>query len=104
MFYDEYTRRAKEGGFDILDAGVRLYDVVWVIALALNSTATMVRSNNISESGCSNVSGELVPLEQFNYTNERMGCLIQWNLQQTNFSGVSVSYVYAVPCNCQLRK
>ena len=65
---------------------------MWVLAIALNNTAAMVRSGDINETGCSNVSGSLVLLEDFDYSNEKMGCLIQWNLQQTNFSGVSVSY------------
>ena len=89
-FENEYTRRAIEGRFDVVDAGIRAYDVIWVIALALNSTMLMVRSGDISQTGCSNVPGSLVPLEEFEYNNEKMGCLIQWNLQQTNFSGVSV--------------
>lgn len=74
-----------------MDAGIRAYDVVWVLALALNNTISMVRSGDINETGCNKVPGSLVPLEEFDYANERMGCLIQWNLQQTNFSGVSVS-------------
>ena len=90
-FENEYTRRAIGGGFDVVDASIRAYDVVWVVALALNNTLSMVRSGDISETGCDNVPGSLVPLEDFDYTNERMGCLIQWNMQQTNFSGVSVS-------------
>ena len=96
MFEDEYSKRAVAGGFDILDAGVRLYDVIWVLALALNNTMTMVRNNDISQTGCSNASGSLVPLEEFNYTNEKMGCVIQWNLQQTNFSGGSVSFTHCI--------
>ena len=84
-FEKEYTGRAIGGGFDVVDASIRAYDVIWVVALALNNTLSMVRSGNISETGCENVPGSLVPLEEFNYTNERMGCLIQWNMQQTNF-------------------
>ena len=71
-------------------AGV-MYDVIWVLALALNKTMTMISSGDISETNCGNFSGSLVPLEQFNYSNEKVGCLIQWNLQQTSFNGVSVS-------------
>ena len=33
----------------------------------------------------------LDPLEDFTYANSFMGCVIQWSLAQTNFSGVSVS-------------
>ena len=68
-----------------------MYDVIWVLALALNNTMTMINSDDISETDCGNFSGPLVSLEQFNYTNEKVGCLIQWNLQQTSFNGVSVS-------------
>ena len=53
----------------------------------------MINSNNvINATGCQDVPGSLVPLEHFNYTNERIGCLIQWNIQRTNFSGLTVSY------------
>ena len=68
-----------------------MYDVIWVLALALNNTMTMINSGDISETNCGNIPGSLVPLEQFNYSNEKIGCLIQWNLQQTNFTGVTVS-------------
>eukprot|EP00731_Ephydatia_muelleri_P020686 Em0013g413a len=48
----------------------------------------MVNKGNINGTGCENISGSLVPLEQFQYSNEKMGCLIQYNIQMTNFSGV----------------
>lgn len=75
----------------MIDVGVRLYDVMWVLAVALNNTMTAVESGEINGTGCDTVPGSLVSLEQFSYRNEKMGCLIQWNLQRTNFSGVSVS-------------
>ena len=59
--------------------------------MALNRTAIMLNKGNINGTGCENISGSLVPLEQFQYSNEKMGCLIQYNIQMTNFSGVSVS-------------
>ena len=70
-----------------------MYDAIWILALALNKTLSMVEAGNssIAGTGCENATGSLVPLEEFSYSNEKMGCLIQWNLQQTNFSGVSVS-------------
>ena len=91
-FEYEYSKRAVAGGFSFVDAGVRIYDIMWVLAHALNNTATMVDSGNISETNCGNMHGPLVPLNEFNYTNEKMGCLLQWNLQLTDFSGVSVSF------------
>lgn len=89
-FQREYERRAKEGGFEVIDAAIRLYDVMWILAIALNNTLTAVESGDINETNCTDVRGALVPLEQFSYSNEKMGCVIQWYLQQTNFSGVSV--------------
>ena len=101
-FEIEYTRRAIKGGYGVVDASIRAHDVIWVLALALNNTLSMVRSGDISETGCSSVPGSLVPLEEFNYTNERMGCLIQWNLQQTNFSGVSVCSSITLKCSMRV--
>ena len=52
---------------------------------------TMVNSEDINETVCQNASGSLVPLHNFTYTNEMMRCLIHWNLQETNFSGLTVN-------------
>ena len=68
-----------------------MYDPVWILAIALNHTMAMVKSGNINGTGCENTSDSLVPLDQFQYSNEKMGCRIQYNIQNTNFSGVSVS-------------
>ena len=67
-----------------------MYDVIWVLALALNRTMTMIASRDICQTGCKDIPGTLAPLEYFNYSNEKIGCLVQWNLQQTTFNGVSV--------------
>ena len=70
-----------------------MYDVIWSLAIALNETVSMIEEGNtsINGTGCEGLPGSLVPLEHFSYDNELVGCLIQRNLQQTNFSGVSVS-------------
>ena len=86
----ERYEQSTDSEYDRVQAGV-MYDVIWVLALALNKTMTMINSGDISATNCGNIPGSLVPLEQFNYSNERVGCLIQWNLQQTSFYGVSVS-------------
>lgn len=91
-FEREYEERARERGFQAIDAGPRAYDVIWVLAIALNKTLTAVESEDINGTGCEGTQGSLVPLQNFTYRNEKMACLIQWSLQQTNFSGVSVSY------------
>jgi hypothetical protein len=90
-FATEFRMRAGESQ-DIAYGGL-VYDVIWILALALNKTLSMVDTGNSSVIGtnCENATGSLVPLEEFSYDNEKMGCLIQWNLQRTNFSGVSVS-------------
>ncbi len=66
------------------------YDTIWALAKALNKTQGMVDSGNISESGCEETPGELVDLNNFNYSNGLMGCIIRWSLAQTNFTGVVV--------------
>ena len=88
-FVAKYENRT-DSEYDRVLAGV-MFDVIWVLAMALNETMTMINHGDISQTDCVNASGDLVPLEQFNYTNEKIGCLVQWNLQKTHFDGVSVS-------------
>ena len=97
-------RNKTSGNQDIAYGGL-LYDVIWVLALALNNTMAAVAGNkSINGSGCEDVRGSLVPLEQFTYSNEKMGCLIQWNIQQTSFLGVSVSHhiLSTIHNSCQI--
>jgi hypothetical protein len=90
-FEAEYQQRSREGGYAIITRGSRLYDGLWALAFALNRTMTMVNTGDINQTRCQNASGSPVPLNQFTYSNELMGCLIQWSLQATNFSGLTVS-------------
>ena len=39
---------------------------------------------------CSHLDGELVPLNEFNYSNAFMGCVMKENFHRVNFTGVSV--------------
>ena len=41
---------------------------------------------------CEGMDGDLVPLNEFNYSNAFMGCVIRYNLQQTDFVGMSVNF------------
>ena len=93
-FEQEYAMRAAMGRYDTVDARFRIYDAMWALALALNETMTMVNTvnMNISETGCEAMEGSIVPLDEFEYSNALMSCLIQWNIQRTNFSGVSVCH------------
>ena len=92
MDFEQEFRTRTGKSQDIVYGGV-VYDAMWMLALALNKTMSMVEAGSpsiIAETGCEDVPGLLVPLEEFSYSNEKMGCLMQWNLQQTNFTGVSV--------------
>ena len=75
----------------MIEDAYKLYDALWVLAWALHGTDAMIKSQNIEGTGCENATGSLVPLENFDYSNEKIGCLIRWNIQQTNFFGVTVS-------------
>ena len=71
------------------------YDAMWAIALGLNTTLTRIRNND--SSGCEDVPGSIVPLEEFDYSNAKMGCLLRQSYHQTSFSGVTVSVM--APCS-----
>ena len=90
-FNNKYEERGRREGFSTSGVAYNLYDALWLFALALNNTDAMVKSGNISGTGCEGIPGSPVPLEEFSYSNGRMGCLIQWNIQQTNFFGLTVS-------------
>ena len=69
------------------------FDLIWSLALGLNRTAQLVVDNNISDTNCSyELLGELVPLEEFDYSNQLMGCVLQDSIQKVKFLGLSVSY------------
>ena len=60
------------------------------MALGLHEAAERVRLN--SSDGCEHLSGSLVPLEDFTYLNDRMGCVLRESFQQVNFTGITVSF------------
>ncbi len=90
-FNNNFEERGRREGFSTSGVAYNLYDALWLFALALNDTDAMVKNGDISGTGCESVPGSLIPLEEFSYSNGRMGCLIQWNIQQTNFYGLTVS-------------
>ena len=92
-FEDEYETRGRKGGYNIVTHGTRLYDALWALAFALNHTMTMLNTEDINNTGCQNASGSLVPLHNFTYKNEMMGCLIHWSLHETNFTGLTVNVI-----------
>ena len=59
------------------------------IATGLHNASERVKINDTS--GCDHLPGELVPLEEFSYRNQRMGCVLQRSIAQVNIAGVTVS-------------
>ena len=60
-FKEEYEERARSGNYRIINQAYKLYDVLWVLALALNNTNAMIDSGDINGTGCEGVPGSLVP-------------------------------------------
>ena len=44
------------------------------------------------EGRCAGMEGDLVPLEQFDYGNKKLGCLLQESMDEVFFLGVTVSH------------
>ena len=47
-------------------------------------------------SGCEDYPGELVPLEEFNYRNKMMGCVLRSSIENLKFAGITVSITLTV--------
>ena len=74
-----------------------MYDLIWALALGLNSTSNKIAQGN--ETGCEEqYYGDLVPLEDFNYTNQKIGCILRKSISEVQFDGLSVSH--DKECNC----
>ena len=60
----------------------------------LNKTEHMRLSNSTKShlqfENCNHLDGELVPLNEFSYSNAFMGCVMKENFHRVNFIGVSV--------------
>ena len=91
-FTNEYKRRLKQPQYDGLEelgvAGVA-YDTIWSMALGLDRAVERINDNN--DTGCEDRAGELVPLEDFDYTNQKMGCILHQSFEETEFIGITVS-------------
>lgn len=64
------------------------FDLTWILALGLDNAVERVAMED--DSGCEHVPGEIVPLEEFDYFNEKMGCILKQSFGQVNFEGLSV--------------
>ena len=77
------------------------YDALWTFAFALDKTnhmlQEMTRDDILNTTGClgenlrDGMRWESVSLGNFTNNNRLMSCVIRWNLQRTDFLGVSVS-------------
>ena len=65
------------------------YDAMWAMAVGLHDAA--VRVSNHNDSGCDDLPGEITPLEQFYYSNQKMGCILRHAFEHIHFQGVTVS-------------
>ena len=95
QFQVEYTRRLRTRRYQALKlrptaAPGLIYDATWAMALGLHAALERVRMND--SSGCGHLPGELVPLEEFDYQNEKMGCVLRKSLHDVSFTGVTVSH------------
>ena len=106
QFDDEYLRRLQEPRYRERNlrptsAPGLLYDAIWAMAMSLQNVSERVRRND--SSGCSHLPGELVPLDQFDYANELMGCLMRNSYYNIDFSGITVCmYGFIFNCNKDL--
>ena len=73
------------------------FDATWALAEALHHMEHLRKNKSLNFeaianfTGCGDSQGELVPLNEFNYSNAFMGCVLKYSLHQTDFLGVSVS-------------
>ena len=87
---------ALENNYTFTSVAPLAYDAVWSLALALNATDGMLnwpKDRIIQITNCQDDGTELTGfrLDDFTYNNSFVGCVIRWNLAQTDFVGVSVS-------------
>ena len=94
-FIEKYNDALVKTKYNISTVYQLAFDTIWTLAKVLNYTEEMRLQNDTSDSvleKCShlNMSGELVPLNNFTYSNAFMGCVMKENYHKVNFTGVSV--------------
>ena len=78
-----------EFGSVIVQNFLRAFDAVWTLAEVLKYTEKNRTSSEVPED-CTHLHGNLVPLDEFNYSNALMGCVIKENYKRINFTGLTV--------------
>ena len=64
------------------------YDATWAMAVGLHRAAKRISTKN--DSGCEQVDGEMLPLENFTYSNKKMACILLKSYAGSEFEGVTV--------------
>ena len=85
-YYTLYRDAQRSGGARFIPEHSLIYDSVWTLALALNST---LANQNPASNSCA--SG--LPLEDFTYGSASLGRELRDAVSRTNFNGASVSCV-----------
>ena len=82
-----YNERVEDTSFVATPLAHVTYDAVWTLALALNQTQSDISSG---DDFCNVTSLPAPPASRFDYLNVNFSCLLQRNLQATNFLGLTV--------------
>ena len=101
-FWEEYNKRSELPRYQdyatLTFFGVA-YDAMWAMAVGLHNAA--VRISNGDDSGCDDKPGQITPLEEFEYFNQKMGCILRRAFEQIHFPGITVSVaVFQVLVKC----
>uniref|UniRef100_A0A1X7VGX3 G-protein coupled receptors family 3 profile domain-containing protein n=1 Tax=Amphimedon queenslandica TaxID=400682 RepID=A0A1X7VGX3_AMPQE len=90
IFADQYHFLLQEPKYENLtELGIAglAFDAVWAIAVGLDIASKKILFGN--ETGCEKLSGEIAPLEYFNYTNKKLGCILKQSFSEVNFLGIT---------------
>ena len=90
--YHELLSLPQYNSYPELGLAGTAYDSMWSIALGLDRASKKIASGN--DSGCSHLPGDLVPLEKFDYFNEKVGCIMKQSMDEIAFNGITVRIVY----------
>ena len=92
QLWEEYNRRLELPRYQeypkLAFFGVA-YDAMWAMAVGLHNAAVRVSTRN--DTGCDNKSGHITPLEDFDYSNQKMGCIFKRAFEDIQFPGITVS-------------
>jgi hypothetical protein len=80
----------KYKGYTPLNFYGNAYDAMWAIAFGLHTVDMWAGEKIVGTSECDGMTGELITLDKFNYTNEKMGCYMRRAFQEVNFIGITV--------------